>query len=373
MAKKAFFRERTEAEILKLDVSKINTPVGLVDIIESIDPGKEALLLDFPFVHPDFQEKDLVYGSRRTMRGVVRRGATRTYPSYISLKQPRSREDALKETHIPLDARTEAFYRLSLIPEENIFCVGYIRFPITGNVRPPILTSFRDVMDGAMIDSYTGKVCKTLPKEFNAGAFVEYDYGPNVFVKVPSKRKGHDKYLVKWSNVATKDVPSKKILAWNTRPYYGVFDGEGNFVVSPDAEPEHKAHNVGHAGNMSEGESFDYFTLYPQGVAAHNTLIRYFMRQSNLIPLQMSQVAIPSYSDASFWNKLRNNVLILENSNGQGQVPKPLRIDQKSMLMARRVAKYFRFRLPDEITQSMYWDSERDGRIRDYPWQPGEK
>jgi|TARA_Y100000310_G_scaffold319898_1_gene375728 hypothetical protein len=96
MAKKVFFKERTPSEIKKLDCDIVENPRNLVEKIENLDSETEGLILDFPFVNPDYKDSDLQYASRKTIRGVVRKGNKRTFPSYIQLKQPRSVESAVK-------------------------------------------------------------------------------------------------------------------------------------------------------------------------------------------------------------------------------------------------------------------------------------
>ena len=281
------------------------------------------------------------------------------------------------EKRLPFEIRNEAFQSLSEIPEERNFYVGYMRWPISGKDSSPILTPFWGIMGGTHHDAYTGRICKKLPKEFlNAGAFVKWAEGPNVFVQVPSQEKGGKPYLEKWSNVPfVKNYKLNKVMTWNTRVLYGKINSETNeFEEDEASQPLYVAYHVGYERKGREKESSDFSIIDQRGFAGHQEIIRYFMRHGIYEPevLKYSQLAIPSREDALFWNKLNNNVLILEENESGNKNPKHPRVDQLSMIMSRRIGKYINQK--DSYGQvTMFWHPERDGRIRDYPVLPGEE
>ena len=92
------------------------------------------------------------------------------------------------------------------------------------------------------------------------------------------------------------------------------------------------------------------------------------MRQRNEVPFEMSQFAVPSREDIPYALKLDNNILIREKDKEGNPVLRHLSMDQYSMLVARRVAKYIT-QQKEGAQRTMHWDAERDGRIRDYPWK----
>jgi len=369
MAKKDFFQTRTSGEIKKLQTDVVKNPGGLVDRIESLNPMSEGLILDFPLFHPDYNlNDDEIYTARRTMRGELRDRSGRGFPSYVGLEQPRSVKSAYAESRMPVEIRMEAFVKMADVPEEENNYVGFLRRPITGD-RVPILTSFWAIMEGAKLDAYTGRVCENLPNP-NAGACVERVYGPNVIVKVPSRTKGHNRYTIRWENIATSEAgKNARVLAWGSRPVFGSVTASGNFHESLNGIPTHLTYNVGH---HKDGSSSREFTpLYPHGVAAHQTLLRYFLKEvRDRTPLRASQIPVPSRADAAFWNKLENNILVKYIGENGKESFRPLRIDQKSILMARRVGKYA---ATPGIPKAMYWDGIRDAHIANYPWLPGEE
>ena len=122
----------------------------------------------------------------------------------------------------------------------------------------------------------------------------------------------------------------------------------------------------------------------PIGVGGFHEMVRYFMAvQETYEPevLKYSQIAIPSFEDMAYWNKLVNNLVFRERVDKENFVYRPARIDQLSILMARRIGKHALERdqryvgvdgIPG-IPVTMFWHQKRDGRIRDYPVLPGEK
>ena len=199
MTRKEFFRRRSEAEIKKLDCQVVDSPVRLVQRIEELDSVRQALIFDFPLVHPAYKnDGDSQYVSRTTMRGVRRSGDNRDrrfYPSYIQLKQPRSIENAaefFRKGNLPFKLRNKAFFEnMKHIREEENFYVGYMVWSVSGNDKSPIMVPFWSLAEGDMIDAYNGRVCLG-----ENGSKVERVYGPEVIVRVPSRDKKASRYVV---------------------------------------------------------------------------------------------------------------------------------------------------------------------------------
>ena len=378
MTRKEFFRRRSEAEIKKLDCQVVDSPVRLVQRIEELDSVRQALIFDFPLVHPAYKnDGDSQYVSRTTMRGVRRSGDNRDrrfYPSYIQLKQPRSIENAaefFRKGNLPFKLRNKAFFEnMKHIREEENFYVGYMVWPVSGNDKSPIMVPFWSLAEGDMIDAYNGRVCLG-----ENGSKVERVYGPEVIVRVPSRDKKASRYVVKFSNVPHRGMENteRAVVGWNTRPAYGRMK-DGEFIQDESAFPAHKLTNVSHEGSHRRGESFIFTAIYPHCVAAYQEIIRNAMRDGDYSPMEMSQFAILSRDDAAFYNKIRNNILIPETTPSRTHVLKHPRLDQQSMLIARRVADKVRMlEKKGDFQDTMYWDEGRDGRIKDYPVLPGEK
>ena len=374
MVRKSFFQERSLNEINNLSLEVVGSAEGLVDKIEEIDAKSEGLILDFPLVHPAFEnEGSPQYVSRKTLRGIKRLGGKRFYPSYIQLKQPRSKESAINLFNkgvLPINIRNMAFFeKMNLVSEADNFNVGYMVWPVSGSSKSPMMIPFWSIAEGCMIDCYNSRECKG-----EHGSKIERIYGPEVILRVPSRNKKQSKYVIKFSNVPNRELGliDRAVIGWNTKPAYGRFK-EGEFIQDESASPLHKLTNVSHDGCHRIGESFDFTIVYPHCIAAYQELVRGAMKRGDFSPLEMSQFAILSREDASFYNKVRNNLLIVEKNDAGKDVLKKPRIDQKSMLIARRVGNRVKKLNAGEIQETMYWDIERDGRIKDYPFLLGEK
>tara|TARA_Y100000310_G_scaffold191973_1_gene191913 strand:- start:29 stop:730 length:702 start_codon:yes stop_codon:yes gene_type:complete len=230
---------------------------------------------------------------------------------------------------------------------------------------------FWSLAEGCMMDTYEGRFCKGKDR----GSEIESALGPELIVKVPSREEKASRYVLKVSNVPNRPMGdiARAIVGWSTRPAYGVMRN-GEFVQDESAAPAHNLTNVSHEGSHRRGESFEFTMIYPHCVAGNQEIIRDAMRDGDYGPFEMCQLAILSREDASFYNKERNNLLIVEINGCGEKVLRHPRIDQKSMLFARRVGNKIR-RLENrrDIQETMYWDAERDGRISEYPFLPGEK
>lgn len=337
--KKSFFRERTEAQIRDMLKEVVETPFGLVRKIAELDRNSESLCLKGFWLIPDEYLRpgeNSNTASRRNLRDGY----------YINLSQPYSTYAALRTKQIPLEIREQDLTNfLCRRNETEIFCLGYSFKPIIGTNRTRIKIPFWSVAEGCRRDSYDMKVCKQLPPEFGNGSKVEAYEGRNgeaiVIVKIPSSTKGVAPYKMRWENVAVSDTPQKRVTGWGTRPSF-------------EKAVPHDLYNFGFK------TAADY--AYPHWIHAHQAIVRHFWGEHNLIPLEMSQYAILSREGADFFFKLCNNVVVHDETVEKDSKLRHLHIDEASTLMARFIA----LRGPRNV---IYWDAERDGRIRDYPWE----
>ena len=320
--KKSFFKEKTISELKAMNVWGVETPEDLVATIQELG-DEDALLLDFGLTPARFGP-DPTVASRRNLR----------HGFYCNLNQPYSAEQAEATTAIPLDIRQTSMDRVLARQEENVFCLGYSFRPIIGADRRRVYVPFWSVMEGCKRDTYDQWI-KQKFAHLGAGSSIEV-YDDNPVVKVSSSTKGQGRYRIRWKNVCV-DEEDKRVKCWGTRP---VYEGTG------DVEPTHKVYNIA-LGN-------DQAMIYPHDVHSHQVIVREHMREHNLLPLERSQYAIPSRMAAAFWGNL-DRVLVADNGL------RKLHIDEKSMMISRLAA----VKGVDEV---LFWDAERDGRIRDYEW-----
>ena len=317
--KKQFFREKTVSEVKGMNVTEVEEVTGLVKRIHELGDD-EALVLDFRLTPARFGQNSAV-ASRRNLR----------HGFYCSLNQPYSAGEAEATAAIPLDIRQTSMERALARPEGRIFCLGYSFRPIIGTDRRRIYVPFWSVMEGCKRDTYDQFV-KERFAHLGAGSSIEV-YGDTSVVKVSSSTKGKGRYRIRWKNLCV-DEERKRVKCWGTRP---VYEGTG------EVEPTHRVYNI------AQGK--DQAMIYPHDVHSHQVIVRESMREHNLVPLERSQYAIPSRMAARFWGKL-DRVLV------QGR---KLHIDEKSIIVARLAAVA-------GVDRALYWDAERDGRIKDYEW-----
>jgi len=382
MAKKTFFTRRTPAEIENLNVEIVDTPVDLSYQIEGLNPETEAIILDgskVQLTHPYFEgvSSDREYVSRMALRGIKRAKNKRSYPNYVGIQQPRSIEDAVnfyKKGKLPFRLRNKSLFdAMHDVPEKKNFNVGLMYFPITGNDKSPVMIPFWALCAGNMIDVYSQRVCKDLP--WDAGSSVQRDYAPNFIVKVPSTSEGQGRYIIKWLDVPTgeQSKENKAVLGWNTRPTFGKTK-EGVFESKDNFGPLYKFfQELSHEGKHRRGETFEFTLIDPHVVASWAELLRQKMREGDFAPWEMSQLPLISRDDAAYWNKLNNNLLILERNSKKEYVTKHPRIDQLSVLMARHIGNKIKKLKLGEVQETMFWDPDRDGKISKYPVLPGER
>ena len=398
MVKKDFFVQRNPEEIEALDCNVVDTPENLVGEIEGIeDPNRQAVILDCGeddlLVHPAFANiRNPVYRSRVTTRGIKRKGKQRReYPSYVQLEQPRSIENAIglhRSENFPVNIRNKAFFEsMAHLPEHENFHVGYMIRPIVGEDKSPMLVPFNAVADGAILDSYSERIKSNLP--FDCGSKVIHVYGSDVYVKVPSEEQGKGRYTVLWENVPIRGMNKSKrelkesereltesdrraVLGWSTSPAYGIIK-DGEFRGSLDAMPGNLQTHVSHEGSHRVGQAFKFKLMDNHSVASHREMVRHFMRGNDWRPMEMSQIANVSKADSAFYNRVRNNFLIMTRDKNGNPIFSQPREDQEAMLIARRVGNYIKELKEGEIQETMYWDPVRDGSVMGYSVLPGEK
>ncbi len=98
----------------------------------------------------------------------------------------------------------------------------------------------------------------------------------------------------------------------------------------------------------------------PHDIAAYLAIVRDTVKQHNLTPLEMNPFSIPSRQEVDFYKKLCNNILIFDPTLKNRKTRK-LHLDEKCILIARSIGVLGH-------DETMYWEPERDGRLRDYNW-----
>jgi len=337
MDRKAYFQERTEAEMVRLDPKQIYSARGLVDRImhlgdnqvmevrTNITPGK--------FFRGD---KNGEQASRKCYK----------HGDLVALTQPKTVMAALGCRDIPLAIRARDFAELETMREEDINFVGYSWYPVQGNDARKRIVPFVWVPEAVRLFAYAENLTGGIEvKPYADSARVQKE-GATVICNVPSRTVKKSRYEVKLKHVPVDGSTERRVVAWSLTSEFG------------SKAPEHSTYNIRYTW-ASEREHSDVFTFYPQDIAAYIATIKHFWNQHNLTPFEMSPLALPSNQTAEFYRKLCNNVLIFDSTLGKKGEVRKLHLDEKSILIGRSIGVY-------GAKDTMYFDPERDGKLKDY-------
>lgn len=345
MNKKSFFRERSVAEIGRLaKVRPVYKARGLVELIDNLNLGSEALELRMQVMPGRF------YANTKTGSEAARK--CYKHGDLISLSQPETQADAHASREIPLAGRARDFAKLAEMREEEINFVGYSWYPVQGRDRRKRIVPFVGLSEAARLYAYAENVSNGIEVRPYADCRRVATEGATVVCSVPSRTKKKPRHEIKLMHVPVIDTSEKRAVIWSLKPEY-----------APGQAPEHDFWNIRYT-REHEPESSDVIRFGPHAIAAYFATVGHMLRTDrhhSMTPMDMNPFALPSKHQADFYNKLCNNVVIYDPSlRGKNKLRK-LHLAEKSILLARAIGKFGN-------EDFAYWDSERDGRIKDYRW-----
>jgi len=336
--RKSFFRERSVAEIRKLELFQSYKQRGLVGKISDLE-NNEGLIIQARIIPGRFfsQESTGEDASRMCYK----------HGDLLALIQPRTRQDAYACRDIPLALRAKTFSQIN-DKEAEINFVGYSFWPVQGNDRRRRVVPFVWLPEALRLFAYAENRAGSIEvKPYDDAARVKKE-GATVMCNVPSRRKKLPRYHVKMAHVPVRGETERRAVVWSLR---------SDFEVPPEHRQWLMKYNY-----EGDAEGSDVFTFYPHDIAAYIAIVRDYNKQHNLTPLEMNPFSLFSRLGADFHKKLCNNVLIYDPSvKGNGHLRK-LHLAEKSILIGRAI-KHFGH---DEFA---FWNPERDGKLRDYNWQ----
>ena len=337
MTRKTYFQERTAAEIRHIS-SPAYSARNLVRRILDLSPN-EGLELRFPLIPGEFRAHaaDSAEASRKCYK----------HGEYISLSQPKTQGAALECKEIPLETRARDLSQLQGIREDSINVLGYSFRPVQGNDRRKRIVNFAWIMEAARLFAYAENNCgsiETTPYDHARKVSTE---GAEVICKVPSRSKKKTRYTIRLSHVPMQMNGFGIAIAHS-------------LVSDFDKSPEHSTYNMKYNWER-DAEGSSVFTFYPHDIAAYFATIRKNLAEHKLAPLTFSPIALPSKLEAEFYSKLGSNVLIYDPTLQAKDKTRKLHIAEKSILIARSIG-----RLGHDAT--MFWNPQRDGRLKDYSW-----
>jgi len=334
---KSFFRERSVAKIGSLSPRQIYTPRNLVKRILDL-ADEEALEFRFPLIPGDF---------RKNLSG---REASRKYHkhgNYVKLDFPITRKEAYRSREIPLQIRTRSLSELIATKEQELFVLGFYWYPVQSRDRRKRVVPFSALLEGARLFAYAEKKAGGIDIEPYGDAVRVGREGAEILCRIPSRTKKKQRYRDKLLHVPF-DINEKGLAVASSL--------KSDFEVSPEDKEYDIRYTWGH-----DKEESERFVFYPQDIAAYMAIIRRLNKEHKFAPLVFNPLALPSRVEAEFYRKLGNNIIIYDPSLASKHKLRKLHLPEKSILIGRSVSVLGH-------DETMYWDSERDGKIDDYNW-----
>jgi hypothetical protein len=238
----------------------------------------------------------------------------------IKTKRFYSLEEAIQTRRTPVQLREEAFNDL-----RTPFKCGYSFKPFLGNDKKTRRVSLVECLEGTKLYCYvhqenSNSITPSITvKPYDDAVRVDRE-GAEILVKVPSRMKKAPRYEFKVSSVTVADTKNKWANAYN---------------ISTDHDCQSKRFNIRYAYDWDK-ESSKVFNFCAHEVAAYLAIVDYYWTEKkNVIPLQMSQFAIPNKETVDYYNKLSKNCLIQEN----GEKTRKLNQAEKEILLWGLVKK----------------------------------
>jgi|TARA_B100001971_G_C18218990_1_gene555849 hypothetical protein len=366
--KKIFFQERTAGEIRKLTLNQGYSHRDLVQRIDDLDPGSDALEIRTLMIPHRFRKGN---SSSKASRKCYKHG------SLIGLLQPSGLQESYGWSDIPLDLRAESFRKLGDMNQADINFVGYSFRPVFGSNKDKRVVPFVNVVEGARIFTYAENYSIFRQRDKRTGEMVDkrgvkvdaypdaqrvLGEGARVVVHVPSRTEKKQKYTFGLSHVPFVSNPPTQ------RNNYGLGVSLAltpSLVASDDGivdgRTQHDKYDVRYTyQNSREGSPVVRFA--PQDVAGYLGVVKKQLSEDhNITGLTFNPFALPSQHQADFYHKLSNNVLIYDPELVSKHKLRKLHLAEKSILLARAVGHFGH----DDFA---YWDPVRDGVYKDFKW-----
>ncbi len=319
MAKKQFFREATKAEIKRknlVDLEKLSN-------INLINENEYVIFNEY--VPKGFE----------SARKFMKHGPEVKLKRFYTLKQ------ALDYGKTPVQLREESFNEITSVA----FC-GYTFLPIGKDKRKRKL-SLVECLEGARIFAYAHQSTTNIKvKAYEDAKRVRID-GAEVVISLPSRTKGKGKMQFKFISVPITDSPEKYGIALN---------------IGSDHSCPSKRFNIRYRFS-DDKEGSGIFNLCAHEYAGYLKLIeQQWNEKKNIIPLQMSQFAIPTQETVDYYLKLENNLLIRDkNLESEDKLRKPNRADKEIALWG--LVKKLKH------DRTFFSIESRDGLVQNYIWK----
>lgn len=283
--KKEFFRQLKVSEIKCKEKSEIG---DLAEVAE-LNWNQYTII---PYFIPEIYKN-----SRKFMK----------HASEVKLKRVYSIEELTKYRKIktPVQMRAEAFDKI-----KGHFFSGYSFMPVAGKDKRKRKVSLVECLEGARIFAYSHQ--KKIPikiKIYDKAERVKSE-GADAVVEVPSRTEKEKRIQFKMVCIPLMDYPYK----------YAV-----SFSINSDHSCPSKRFGEIRYRYFHEKESSRIINLCAHEIAAYFKLIEKELNEKkNIVPLQMSQFAIPTQKTVDCYLKWENNTLIYDkNLKTKSKIRKP--------------------------------------------------
>ena len=350
MAQKEFFRERTVAEIRRMNLRMVYRARGLVERIDDLDFDKDAVEVRVQLIPGRFYRNvgNSAGASRKALKHGERGG-------WIKLPYPETEKETFGSSDIPLRIRERAFAQLGDMKEENIFYVGYYEQPNWGD-RRKIVYPFAWMPESVKLFAYAENLAggiKVNTKYQHSGNV--WRKGAEVPVEVPSRTEKQDRYKYKLIHVPLVRSPWNLSTVLRMRPVHEV-DERGDVQ---QGRTEHERFLIRYPWPDAPEEG-NVVWRYPQDGAAYYTIFKKEWQDNhNITPLEMNPFSLFGKRGARFYDRLKNNVLVFDPTLKSNDKLRKLHIAEASILWARAIGRF-------GFGEFGFWDWERDGALRDY-------
>jgi len=317
MPKKDFFKESTISEIEE------KTLVGKhVDELDS----REYVILASSLIIPK---------GYKSARKFMKHGPE------VKPRRIYNLEQAVREIRTPVQLREEAFNKI-----KNSFYCGYTFMP-TGKDQRKRKVSLVECLEGARISAYAHQVPGTeiKIKPYDDAKRVRQD-GAEIIVDVPSRETKQPRVKFKLTSVPIIDSPEKYLISLG---------------IGSNHSCRSKRFNIRYRFS-DDKEGSGIVNICAHEIAGYFAIIDYYINnKKNLVPLQMSQFAIPSQETVDFYLKLGNNVLVKDQIlKTKDKLRKPNRAEKEIALWS--------FVKKLGYDRTFYSKGSRDGNLVDYNW-----
>ena len=326
MAKKAFFREATKAEIKRKALVNVDGFIGVMNLKE----GEYAVIPNF------------LRGDAEAARKFMKHGPE------VKLSRCYSLEKAIENRLTPVQRREIAFNKI----RGHEYC-SYSDQPLrTTRDQRKRKIPLVECLEGARIFAHAHQSFGTFMRvKSYADAKRVRKEGADVVVSVPSRTKGERRQQFKFMSVPMIDSPEK----------YGISLNLGSDHTCPS-----KRFNIRYR-YLEDKESSRVFNFCAHEVAGYFKLAEQEWNENkNIVPLQMCIFAIPTQETVDYYLKWGNNILIRDDSiKAVDGLRKPRKADKEIALWAW-VQKYGHDR-------TFFAKQSVDGSVQDYNWRIGDE